>query len=477
MATGYARQSAAEIQTGNVIEAGSLNDEYDAILAFAHATTGHNHDGTIGGGALIPTAGLSGLTNTSAGLVAGNGANAFLARTLTGTANEITVTNGTGVSGNPTLSLPAALTFTGKTVTGGTFTSPAITTPTITGALAISANDGGALGSGAASWSDLFLASGGVINWNNGNVTLTHSAGVLTANTQRIVESSAVSTTFGGNPASATDGVFLLAQNTDNTAGVASGLTLSTRASSAAFSGIYNVNVGANSCNQAYIVENGAHIFYGTTTASELARVTSGGDLQVTAAGTTSTSVVTLAATQTLTNKTLTVPTLTLKQSASPTPTAEGDIQWDTDDNLIVVGDGASQQIFRPVLQSTFTPTVRGSGTAGTWTYTTQSGTYHRIGNRITFNIVVLISSYAGSPTGRLQVLGLPVAAASVDSAFFCSGTLATPGAGNVLEAYLTAGGTTLDIYGRAALTGAATDSTIAASGVRNFFVSGTYVV
>ena len=44
------------------------------------------------------------------------------------------------------------------------------------------ANDGAALGSGTVSWSDLFLASGGVINFNNGNYTLTHSAGVLTAN-------------------------------------------------------------------------------------------------------------------------------------------------------------------------------------------------------------------------------------------------------------------------------------------------------
>lgn len=44
-------------------------------------------------------------------------------RTITGTSNEISVANGDGVSGNPTLSLPTALTFTGKTVTGGTFSS------------------------------------------------------------------------------------------------------------------------------------------------------------------------------------------------------------------------------------------------------------------------------------------------------------------------------------------------------------------
>jgi hypothetical protein len=71
------------------------------------------------------------------GAVAANGAltrtaaNTYVARTLTGTAAELTVTNGDGVAGNPTVSLPSALTFTGKTVTGGTFTSPTLTTPTI----------------------------------------------------------------------------------------------------------------------------------------------------------------------------------------------------------------------------------------------------------------------------------------------------------------------------------------------------------
>ena len=46
---------------------------------------------------------------------------------ITGTANEITVTGTT----TPTLSLPSGLTFTAKTITGGTFASPTLTTPTI----------------------------------------------------------------------------------------------------------------------------------------------------------------------------------------------------------------------------------------------------------------------------------------------------------------------------------------------------------
>lgn len=41
------------------------------------------------------------------------------------------------------------------------------------------ANDGAALGTASLSWSDLFLASGGVINWNNGDVTITHAANAL----------------------------------------------------------------------------------------------------------------------------------------------------------------------------------------------------------------------------------------------------------------------------------------------------------
>jgi hypothetical protein len=59
--------------------------------------------------------------------LASNATNGFwaagtnIARTLTGTANEIAITNGNGTVGNPVWSLPTALTFTGKTVTGGTY--------------------------------------------------------------------------------------------------------------------------------------------------------------------------------------------------------------------------------------------------------------------------------------------------------------------------------------------------------------------
>lgn len=59
---------------------------------------------------------------------------------------------------------------------------------TSTGAIEFSRNavptasDGSALGTSSRMWSDLFLASGAVINFNNGGVTLTHSGTTLTAN-------------------------------------------------------------------------------------------------------------------------------------------------------------------------------------------------------------------------------------------------------------------------------------------------------
>jgi len=74
-------------------------------------------------------AGLEGLGTT--GIATRTAASTWTTRTITGTANEITATNGSGVAGNPTLSLPTALTFSGKTVTGGTFSSPTINSPTI----------------------------------------------------------------------------------------------------------------------------------------------------------------------------------------------------------------------------------------------------------------------------------------------------------------------------------------------------------
>lgn len=50
----------------------------------------------------------------------------------------------------------------------------------MSGPLTPTTSDSAALGTAAVMWSDLFLASGGVINWNNGALTLTQSTETLT---------------------------------------------------------------------------------------------------------------------------------------------------------------------------------------------------------------------------------------------------------------------------------------------------------
>jgi hypothetical protein len=73
---------------------------------------------------------------------------------------------------------------TSVTITGGNTINAAnvaATNATVTTFLPV-ANDGAAIGASGTAFSDLFLASGAVINFNAGNLTLTHSAGVLTSN-------------------------------------------------------------------------------------------------------------------------------------------------------------------------------------------------------------------------------------------------------------------------------------------------------
>ena len=62
-------------------------------------------------------------------------------------------------------------------------------------------SDGVALGSATKMWSDLFLASGGVVNFNNGDMTLTHSSNTLTVagGTFATAALTATTGTFSGN--------------------------------------------------------------------------------------------------------------------------------------------------------------------------------------------------------------------------------------------------------------------------------------
>ena len=53
MATGYVRQSAADIVSAEVVRAAPLNNEFNALRDAFAVTTGHAHDNTTGGGAYV----------------------------------------------------------------------------------------------------------------------------------------------------------------------------------------------------------------------------------------------------------------------------------------------------------------------------------------------------------------------------------------------------------------------------------------
>lgn len=109
------------------------------------------------------------------------------------------------VVGGTTLSLDIA--GTAEVTITSSATSPATT-------------DSNALGTSTLMWSDLFLASGAVINFNNGNATLTHSAGLLTLGSAGFsvgASGAGFDVTFYGDTASCN---FLWDQNLDTNGGL-----------------------------------------------------------------------------------------------------------------------------------------------------------------------------------------------------------------------------------------------------------------
>lgn len=138
MATGYTRNDTANnIANGNTINASDLDGEFDAIQSAMDATTGHNHDGTVGGGApivgigpvqdvVITTSALRPKTDNTVDL--GTSSLEFKDLYLDGTAQvdtlqvdeSATITANLTVSGNATIS--TNLTVNGNTVLGDAIT-------------------------------------------------------------------------------------------------------------------------------------------------------------------------------------------------------------------------------------------------------------------------------------------------------------------------------------------------------------------
>jgi hypothetical protein len=67
--------------------------------------------------------------------------------------------------------------------------------------------------------------------------------------------------------------------------------------------------------------------------------------------------------------------------------------------------------------EGTWTPLLRGSGTAGNFNETTRVGYYTKVGNMVTLWCAITGGTPTGSPTGNLQITGLPFAVAAGSSA------------------------------------------------------------
>ncbi|MBZ9693920.1 hypothetical protein [Mesorhizobium sp. CO1-1-9] len=104
-------------------------------------------------------------------------------------------------------------------------------------------------------------------------------------------------------------------------------------------------------------------------------------------------------------NNVLTQPALTLEQSAAPVPTAEGRIQWDTDDNVIVVGDGAATQIFAP---------LPASAVAGDLLYLSASKVLTRLAKGTAAQVLNMNPGATAPAWGDRVTLGTPVSASGV---------------------------------------------------------------
>lgn len=272
-----------------------------------------------------------------------------------------TIWKGIVLTGGFTASGSTTFDFSGST--GGFKMPTGITTfggssNLFTNAITPSANDGAALGSTALEWSDLFLASGGIINWNNGDILLTHSAGILTlagsgAGDLRI-------TTPGTNTASVVTvgGTQELTAKTITAAVIKTGFTASGSAANtfANSTGAFATSTGANtfpgSSNKftntiTPLVDavgdlgtgslEWGNLFIGTggtlnfansdvvVTHSTGVLTVGTGYLKITTPGTASGSVVTTTGTQTLSAKTLTAPVLnTATVGTSIVPTTDG---------------------------------------------------------------------------------------------------------------------------------------------------------
>lgn len=135
---------------------------------------------TVGGSQSLVSKTYNGLTitSTTGTFTLTNGKTFAVAKSLTLDGTDSTTMT------FPTTSATIARTDAGNTFTGvSTASAWVLTSPTITTKISPTSDDGAPLGDTTHNFSDLFLASGAVINFANSNVVITHTSGILTMGT------------------------------------------------------------------------------------------------------------------------------------------------------------------------------------------------------------------------------------------------------------------------------------------------------
>ena len=94
------------------------------------------------------------------------------------------------------------------------------------------------------------------------------------------------------------------------------------------------------------------------------------------------------------------------------------------------------------VTKTSWTPSIQFGGGTTSITYTTQSGTYMRINNMIFYQLDIVLSN-KGSSTGAATVAGLPVTIAQYGGINVLMANITATGQ---IQAYTTAGNTTLTL-------------------------------
>lgn len=120
-----------------------------------------------------------------------------------------------------------------------------------------------------------------------------------------------------------------------------------------------------------------------------------------------------------------------------------------TDNGVTFNGDTAAANALDDYEEGTWSPVIRGSGTAGTYEQATTFANYTKIGRQVTLNCQInLASSITAGGTGYLQITGAPFTKAASQEAMGSCWFLGVDFAGSfVTPRFIAAAGTSTTVY------------------------------